>query len=228
MDTTTDGDDRATWAPRVSPAAIRRLYQTDALGIIDEEQIADVGGALAARCRSILQVTAAHRGRATCPHCGRPLRRPPDGAPLRCRGCGWQATPRDYRRSYQHRQLYGGGAVACFEAYLEEYARARSPQQRMIAIDRLLHAFHGQLATQPGRPAAKNLIELPTTREALAFLDRLASGEASSPGVAETRQTWAATMPHKVSKRLRRGLGRAEDGEASDAGAHRSLTDTAQ
>jgi hypothetical protein len=65
-------------------------------------------------------------------------------------------------------------------------------------------------------PAAKNLIELPTTREALAFLDRLASGEASSPGVAETRQTWASTMPHKVSKRLRRGLGRAEDGEVSD------------
>ena len=64
------------WAPRVPRAAVRRLYETDALGIVDEVQIDAVGYALYARCRSILQVTAAHAGRVVCPRCAAPVDRP--------------------------------------------------------------------------------------------------------------------------------------------------------
>ena len=42
------------WAPRVRRSKIRRLYETDALGIYDDELIDDVGYALLARCRSFL------------------------------------------------------------------------------------------------------------------------------------------------------------------------------
>jgi len=31
------------WAPRVKPQTLRRLYQTDARGILDEELIDEVG-----------------------------------------------------------------------------------------------------------------------------------------------------------------------------------------
>ena len=57
------------WAPRVNPSAIRRLYETDARGIVDAEQIDAVGYALYARCRSILRATEAQLGRVTCPRC---------------------------------------------------------------------------------------------------------------------------------------------------------------
>ena len=42
------------WASRVNPATIRRLYETDARGIVDEDLIDEVGFALYARCQSIL------------------------------------------------------------------------------------------------------------------------------------------------------------------------------
>lgn len=199
------------WAPRVSPAAIRRLYATDALGIVDEEQIAAVGGDLAARCESILLATEAHRGRVTCPRCGAVVRPARDAPDIRCR-CGWCVERAAYHRTYQHQQLYGAGAVGHVAAYLEEYERARSPQERMLAIDRLLHAFHGELAAEPRRPAAKNLIDLPTTGTVLAFLDRLAYGEAGTAGLREAKAAWDALLPRAASKRLRRGLGQAGTG----------------
>jgi hypothetical protein len=64
---------RRFWAPRVPPHTIRRLYETDARGIVDEEQVDEVGYALYARCRSILRVTAAHGHHATCPRCERTI-----------------------------------------------------------------------------------------------------------------------------------------------------------
>jgi hypothetical protein len=51
------------WASRVNPGAIRRLYETDARGIVDEEQIDDVGYALYWRCQSIIAATEAYDGR---------------------------------------------------------------------------------------------------------------------------------------------------------------------
>ena len=82
------------WASRVNPILIRRLYQTDAHGIVDEELIDAVGFALYARCQSTLQATEAHAGRIICPECGSLVGR--DGVPwlkgaiLDCASCGWQ------------------------------------------------------------------------------------------------------------------------------------------
>jgi len=51
------------WAKKVSPNKIRRLYNLDAQGIMDEELIDDVAYTFYARCESILTVTEASRGR---------------------------------------------------------------------------------------------------------------------------------------------------------------------
>ena len=53
------------WAPRVKPHTIRRLYELDAKGILDENLIDEVGFGLWARCETIHRVT--HR---LCPECG--------------------------------------------------------------------------------------------------------------------------------------------------------------
>jgi hypothetical protein len=60
------GDSGIAWNPKVPQAKIRRLYETDARGIVDEELINEVGIALYARCQSILLLRGA---RVQCPHC---------------------------------------------------------------------------------------------------------------------------------------------------------------
>jgi hypothetical protein len=214
------GQPAAIWAPRVSPGAIRRLYRTDALGLVDEEQIDEVGYALYARCRSIVRATAAHAGRITCPRCERVIRARDGAAVLRCR-CGWGAATQEYFGSIRSAQLHGGGALPCFEAYLGAFERARGPRERMLAIDRLLHEFHGGLA-KPGRPAAKNLIEAKNTSDVLALLDELAYGDGSTPGLRETRATWERTVPRAVSKRLQRDRARRAAALTDGEGPRRS------
>ena len=45
----------------------RRLYQTDASGILDEEPLDDVGTTLYCRCASILDASDAAIGKIHCP-----------------------------------------------------------------------------------------------------------------------------------------------------------------
>ena len=57
------------WAPRVPKHKIRRLYEADAKGMLDEDLLNDVGITLLLRCESILAVAEAQRGRVKCPRC---------------------------------------------------------------------------------------------------------------------------------------------------------------
>jgi hypothetical protein len=205
------------WAPRVPPHLIRRLYERDAMGIVDAEMIDDVGYALLARCESILAATAAHYGRVTCPRCRAPIahRHAGDRAQvIRCGACGWATTWGAYHKTYQGKQLFGANAVSAFERYVEAFPRAATPRQRMLAIDHLIHAFHGTLTTTLGRPAAANLIDA-NLRDTIAFLDRLTFGEGSTPGVREARAAWQATRA-EAARRYGHwrtpGEGQADDG----------------
>ncbi len=183
----------AHWAPRVNPHLIRRLYESDARGIVDEELIDKVGYALDARCRSILRATEAHGGRVTCPRCEAPIVRPsPHWRPadlVACARCSWRVLWRDYFRTYQDKHLHGGAATPFFAAFIDEFDRAETPRAKLLAIDRLIHRFHGELA-QPIRSAARNLIYARNPEELLAFLDSLAYGEASTPGLRERKEVW--------------------------------------
>jgi predicted RNA-binding Zn-ribbon protein involved in translation (DUF1610 family) len=193
MEDSRERDDLAEvrWAPRVNPQKIRRLYETDARGIVDEELIDDVGFALYSRCQSILTATEAHAGRVQCPRCGAIVLRPRDRDPvLQCEQCAWQVRWRDYFKTYQDKHLHGGGAVAAFASYIEEFTRARSPRERMLAIDRLIHVFHCELVQDPVRSVGVNLIYGKNTREVTEFLNRLSYGEASTPELKETRAAW--------------------------------------
>ena len=166
------------WAPRVAPQRIRRLYATDALGIVDDEQIDEVGLALYARCQSILRATAAHKGRVACPRCEAAVLRPGSvwrrGQVLRCEACGWTATWGAYYDTYKGKHLKGGSALGAFREFVERYPLAPTPRARMLAIDRLLHTFHHQLKAST-RPAGINLID-GTLSEVLDFLQQLTDG----------------------------------------------------
>jgi hypothetical protein len=190
------------WAPRVNPSAIRRLYETDALGIVDEQQIDDVGYALYARCRSILRVTEAQRGRVTCPVCETVIDRGVGSWAKRdqmvtCPQCGWSVRWRDYLKTYQHKHLVGGGAVAFHEEFVAQFERATTARQKMLAIDRLIHVFHWELKNNPVRSAARELIYARNYKELLTFLDTLTYGDASTPGLRETKQAWNRKLVHQ-------------------------------
>jgi DNA-binding XRE family transcriptional regulator len=207
------------WAPRVPPHLIRRLYETDARGIVDGEQIDAVGYALYARCRSILRATEAHAGRVTCPRCEATVeRREPftrRRQVLRCDACGWATTWGAYFATYHRRLLRGGSAVDAFGEFAERFPAAQTPQARMLAIDRLLHSFHHQL-TGPTRPAGVNLIE-GSLAEVLAFLDDLtygpeARGAPPTPTADRERRDLARTQLARARlgdrlRHLRRGTG---------------------
>jgi hypothetical protein len=174
---------------------VRRLYETDARGIRDEELIDAVGYGLYARCASILAVTAAQHGRVACPRCSTIIMRETGGdddAVLRCEACEWEIAWAAYHRTYRGKQLYGGNAVDIFRRFHERFPALDEPRAKMLAIDRLLHEFHAGLK-EPGRPVAANLLE-GTLGEVIAFLETLSYGSESTNGLAEAQSGWRATL----------------------------------
>jgi hypothetical protein len=134
------------WPPRVSKVKLRRLYQADAQGIIDQALLDDVGITLLLRCQAILE----------------------------------------------RQQLNSGGATPFFQEYLRRYPAARTPQQKMLAIDRLIHEFHYSLHQEPDLPTRSvgpNLIQ-GKLGDVLRFLDELTYGPQSTEGLAATRREW--------------------------------------
>lgn len=180
------------WAPRVSRELIRRLYETDARGIVDEELIDEVAFALYARCRSIVD---ASNHRVPCPVCGSSFEIPPPGYPLlrdilRCGDCGWATTGEEYRRSIQGKMLITQNRdnTGPFVQYLPKLEAARSPRERMLAVDWLIQQVHSH-GMPRGRPVAVNLIE-GAEAKVMEFLDQLFVGLASSPEEREAYVAW--------------------------------------
>lgn len=210
-----DGIAWVRWARPVRPDKVRRLYETDARGITDEALIDDVGCALFLRCRSILAVTQAARGRVTCPRCAQTISRAGTGnnaqsraERLHCASCGWHTTWDRYRQTYQGQQLYGAGGVEAFQTFLTRFDQAHTAREKLFAIDRLIHAFHYNLtagAKKPtaSRPAAANVLE-GSLADVVGFLDRLSHGDAATPEMRETRAAYEQRMPQTwAGKRYR-------------------------
>lgn len=183
-----DSETIPTWAPRVTQEEIRRLYETDAKGIYDEDLINSVGYGLLARCESFIDANEARSGRARCPCCASIVVH--DHKLLRC-DCGWKLTWGEYFKTIQHVQLSGAEPVLeQFRTFVKEFPSARTPQEKTLAIDSLVHGFHWYYKTNgPTRPVAVNLIE-GRMSEVVAFLDSLTYDGKSTPGTRENYAEW--------------------------------------
>jgi ribosomal protein L37AE/L43A len=177
---------------------LRRLYESIARGLLDEELVEEVGLTLLLRCRAILTVSEARRGRVRCPVCDRNgheryvLRGNTRGQIIRCEHCGWEIDWPDYVGTYQRRQLNEGGAGTAFRRFLETYPAAKSPWQKMLAIDLLIHEFHYSLRNQPDKPtraACVNLIE-GKLRDVVPFLNDLSGNTGGQSELRANHQTW--------------------------------------
>jgi predicted RNA-binding Zn-ribbon protein involved in translation (DUF1610 family) len=191
----------------VPRAAIRRLYESDAGGRLDEELLDEVFFGFLARCRSILTVTDAATGRVACPRCGAvTTRRVGQGEKderLRCPGCGWSTTWGAYHRSYRDKQLVGGNAIGVFREFVRRAKGAGSVRERMILVDWIVHEAHKTvLAGQEEfhRPTAVNLIE-GRMRDLIVFLNELAYGPDGTPGLAERADRWRAEIRPRLGRK---------------------------
>ncbi len=119
-----------------------------------------------------------------------------------CPTCGWTTTAEEYYRSWEHRDL--NGHCEEFQYYLEHFPHARSLQQRMLLIDRLVHALHFAALEGPtANFAARNFLEAnrPTI---VSLLDQLAYGPSSTMDL-EARNRWQAARDRYVAERSERG-----------------------
>jgi predicted RNA-binding Zn-ribbon protein involved in translation (DUF1610 family) len=153
---------------------IVRLYNSDAEIQHDNELLDDVGWRLFARCQDVLLVSDS---KIVCPQCGKTFHVPWIGErsdrESACADCGWTLTAQEYHASFKGRDLNGVGAREAFATYVARFPRLTTYGDRMLAIDRLVHAVH-----TTGGLAARNLFE-GRAREVVARLDSLAAGRQS-------------------------------------------------
>ena len=180
---------RIQWAPKVRRYKIRCLYENDAQGIVDRSLIDEVGYALYARCEAVWMVTERR-----CPKC-RERCHVGEKKPrlITCPSCGWSTSWAAYKRSYKGKRIHGGRAYAFFLAFMKEFPRARDPREKMLAIDRVVHALHESLNQVWTTPASVNLIE-GTRDEVIAFLDSLAYGDVTDARMRARKEQWRAKM----------------------------------
>jgi len=204
------------WAPRVQQHLIRRLYESDARGLLDEDLLNEVGWGLYARCESFIQAVEAAQGRAKCPGCGQIVlhSRVPEEV-LRCAKCGWETTWQAYFKSFQHKQLSGAEPVlVLFRAFMAHFPLTSGPSDKMLLVDRLIHGFHQSLDGDPTRTTGINLIE-GRYHEVVEFLDSLTYGDGSTQGTGETLAEWRDKINYTAEawgdERLRRWRGRGQE-----------------
>jgi hypothetical protein len=187
-----------SWSPRLPKAQLRRLYESVAAGLWDEDLIDEVGMVLLMRCRDILKIHRAQQARlVTCPRCERAgtetLIRRTGGreTPMTCPTCGWTLPWKAYHRSFQRRQLNPGGAVDFFAEYVRVFERAREPRAKVMAIDRLVHCFHYSCRQDPDRPTRPGAVNLLGGKlgDLVPFLDEL-SGLGLPPEMEGCHREW--------------------------------------
>ncbi len=182
--------DRPTWAGRVPRHKIAELYKKEALGICDGVLIDDVGIGLLVRIEHIFRARKANSGLANCPLCQSEIPHAFEPAfLLRCEACNWELAWAEFQKSFQGKHLIASGMTSFLKEYVEKYRVARSPQEKLILIDTLIHRYHWELKGGLTGPGARDLIGGKPS-EVIDFLNHLSYGSRSSPEILVTRQEW--------------------------------------
>jgi hypothetical protein len=190
-------EDSFHWARRVSRRDIQRLYESDARGLLDEELLDRVHYAIYARVCDMFEVREAQQtGRVKCRACGAFVPQPyrmgtrNKGNVLKCDQCGWQVTCGEFYDSYTGGSMLPGSVADLFEAYLARFAAVRTPSDKMLLVDWLIHQFHVMQGVANG-PVGKNVIQ-GTADQVRSLIETLANGPGSTPGLS-SREEWQAT-----------------------------------
>ena len=199
------------WAPRVNLNEIKKFYMNCTGELCDEELLDNTGIALYLRCESILEYTWAHEGKVKCKRCYRMgketfidrITKLPKEI-IRCSQCGWQIQWRVYvseTEKKQTGQLMAGRARHAFEEYYKKYPGCKQANEKVIAIDQLIHSFHWTLKNELDKPtglrtACANLLEGNAT-QINDLLNNLTYGDETRMEILETREWWSSQKAAK-------------------------------
>ena len=185
--------DKFHWAKKVSRRDIRRLYDSEAAGCLDEALLEEIMYSLHARVEDMFEVRLAQQtGRVTCRSCGDPLPQPlrmgsiNRKIELSCPKCGWRSTCGEYLASYTGKDLLPGSRAELFEEFLGRFKMTRTPREKMLLLDWLIHTFHMHSGVS-GRLVAMNVIQ-----GSRAELVELINGLAGSEDTQAAKEKWQA------------------------------------
>jgi len=197
-------EDKFHWSGKVSRRDIQRLYESDARGLLDEGLLDKVLFAIHARVCDMFEVREAQQqGRVKCRGCGAaiPQRYWMGGGNknrvLACEQCGWQTTCGEFFNSYTGKDMLPGSRTELFQEFLDRFPAAHTPQEKILLVDWLIHAFHVQSGVS-SRLVAMNVIQ--GSRDQLRAL--LASLAARDGGQA-AKEAWLAEDDNPI-RRFRR------------------------
>jgi hypothetical protein len=169
---------RDQWSRKVPRHLIRQLYRGDALGLLDAELVDDVAYRLYGRCIDLLERANADPQALTPKKQTRVVERPPawEGFVKRQRypwEIGWRVDLADYAP---------GSPLEVVAYYAVKLPAARTPREKKILINRLVHECHESLRSPPeeGAPLAVEIIA-GGAPQILALLDELAAGSRTMP-----------------------------------------------
>ena len=196
---------KVRWAERVSSHKIRRLYESDARGILDEDLLNDVGCGIYVRCQENLELGEATRGRVKCRDCGAIIvRRLVNGQfddleVLRCSACGWEVACENYHKSILRKTpAWPYEPDEVFETFVKRWPLARSPGEKLLLIDRLIHEWHIHYRAV-GWPLGTSVVKA-TAVQMVELLEGLAYGFGSTEGLEQTEKVWRARLEAKRMK----------------------------
>ncbi len=189
------------WAGKVGRRDIQRLYESDAKGLLDEELLEKVMYTIHARVCDMFEVREAQQtGRVKCRSCGAPIPQPywMGGVNrknlLHCEKCGWQTTCGEFFKSYTGKDMLPGSRKELFQDFLERFPSARTPREKMLLLDWLIHEFHVQAGVS-SRLVAMNVIQ-GSRDQLIELISALASGEAGQAA----KETWLATEDNPIRR----------------------------
>ncbi|MCL5999743.1 MAG: Rho termination factor N-terminal domain-containing protein [Chloroflexi bacterium] len=192
---TTAHQNKIQWAKRVPRHQVRRLYESDARGMLDEALLEEVGHGMYARCADMFEVHEAREGRIKCRNCGTVILRHSrfwdKSEVLACERCGWQVTWGAYYDSYTGERLLPGAAEEVFRRFVDQWPTAHTAAAKMLLIDWLIHEFHMNQGIA-GRPVGENVIH-GSAQQVSELIEHLAYGSGSTAGL-QDQPTWAAQL----------------------------------
>jgi hypothetical protein len=161
------------WPKMVSRQDLKRLYENDAKGIMDEALLNDIGFTMYARCLEAKEIYGLmETGKVKCLHCGSVL----DYADIMECPCGLKYTYHEYRKSFRANNMPRGEASGIFDAFVADWEKAKENAAKMRLIDNLIHEFHiSSIAGTKNRPVGINLIQ-GTKEQVTALIEELAYG----------------------------------------------------
>ena len=156
----------------------KKLYDSDALGVPDDDLCNDVGIRLYCRVQTIYY---ADNGLVECPECGTVFKVEMEvigwETPVNCTksGCTWFTTNKEWKGSKRHREIGAGNAAGAVNDFYKKYPEARTYKEKILLIDRIIHEFHwDEKINVTNRSIGNNLIE-GDHRQVMKFLDNLSS-----------------------------------------------------